>query len=240
MDPVKLWSYDTESHDMMTSPNGNIFRVTGPLCGEFTGQRWIPLTKDSDVELWCSFSSAPWINSWVNNREASDLRRHRAHHDVIVINWVKVFFSIVLHDKIHLIVFMSNKSYLFALNTSTFTHNCIKCTVIFKWLNFDRESLRWRHNGRDCVSNHQPYDCLFNRLFRRGSKKNSPGPGNSPRNWHVTRKMSPFDDVIMAGADFPPCSLDDEASSHMVYWFINHYVNIHNRILDGTHSMAIW
>ena len=25
-----------------------------------------------------------WINSWVNNRESSDLRRHRAHYDVIV------------------------------------------------------------------------------------------------------------------------------------------------------------
>ena len=25
-----------------------------------------------------------WINDWVNNREAGDLRRHRAHYDVIV------------------------------------------------------------------------------------------------------------------------------------------------------------
>ena len=39
--------------DMMTSSNGNIFRVTGHLCGEFTGPRWIPRTKASDVELWC-------------------------------------------------------------------------------------------------------------------------------------------------------------------------------------------
>ena len=30
----------------------NIFRVTGPLCGEFAGHRWIPLTKASDTELW--------------------------------------------------------------------------------------------------------------------------------------------------------------------------------------------
>ena len=53
-------------------------------------------------------------------------------------------------------------------------------------------SLRWRHNGRDRVSNHQPYDCLLNRLFRCRSKKtsklrvtdlcagNSPGTGESP------------------------------------------------------------
>ena len=44
----------------------------------------------------------------------------------------------------------------------------------------------WRHNGRDSVSNHQPHDCLLNRLFRRRSKKTSklrvPGlcAGNSP------------------------------------------------------------
>ena len=31
-------------------------------------------------------------------------------------------------------------------------------------------SLRWRHNGGDSVSNHQPHDCLLNRLFGRRSK----------------------------------------------------------------------
>ena len=25
--------------------------------------------------------------------------------------------------------------------------------------------LQWRHNGWDCVSNHQPHDCFLNRLF---------------------------------------------------------------------------
>ena len=44
---------------MMTSSNGDIFRVTGHLCGEFTGHRWIPHTKASDAELWCFLWSAP-------------------------------------------------------------------------------------------------------------------------------------------------------------------------------------
>ena len=39
----------------MTSSNGNIFRVTGHLCGEFTGHQWIPHTKASDAELWWCF-----------------------------------------------------------------------------------------------------------------------------------------------------------------------------------------
>ena len=52
--------------------------------------------------------------------------------------------------------------------------------------------LRWRHNGHDIVSDHQPHDCLLNRLFRLRSKKtsrfrvtglcagNSPGTGEFP------------------------------------------------------------
>ena len=31
-------------------------------------------------------------------------------------------------------------------------------------------SLRWRHNGHDCVSNHQHHYCLLNRLIGRRSK----------------------------------------------------------------------
>ena len=35
------------------------------------------------------------------------------------------------------------------------------------------QSLQWRHNERDVVSNHQPFDCLLNRLFGRKSKETS-------------------------------------------------------------------
>ena len=71
----------------------------------------------------------------------------------------------------------------------------------------------WRHNNHDSVSNHQPHSCLLNRLFRRRSKKtskfrvtglcvgNSPGSVNSPHKGPVTRKMFPFDDVIMLHYD---------------------------------------
>ena len=44
--------------NMMASSNGNIFRVTGHLCGESSGPRWIPRTKFSDAELWCFLWSA--------------------------------------------------------------------------------------------------------------------------------------------------------------------------------------
>ena len=51
-----------------------------PVTGEFPAQR--PVRRSFDVSLIYA-----WINSWVNNREAGDLRRHRANYDVMVMNW---------------------------------------------------------------------------------------------------------------------------------------------------------
>ena len=86
------WVALTTPTNMMTSSNGNIFRVTGPLCVEFTGpgeflaQR--PVTRALMFSLICA-----WINDWINNREAGDLRRHRAHYDVIVMNRMPAGFN---------------------------------------------------------------------------------------------------------------------------------------------------
>ena len=69
--------------------------------------------------------------------------------------------------------------------------------------------LQWRHNERHAVSNNQCLDCLLRRLFRRKSQKTSklsvtglcegihPWLVNSPHKGPVTRKMFPFDDVIL-------------------------------------------
>ena len=80
---------------MMTSSNGNIFRVTGPLCGEFTGpgefltQR--PVTRSFDV-----FFDLRLNKGWVNNREAGDLRRHCGHYDVnVMILSIKWYWPVI-------------------------------------------------------------------------------------------------------------------------------------------------
>ena len=44
---------------MMTSSNGNIFRVTDPLYAEFTGHRWTHRSKASDAEPWCFYDLRP-------------------------------------------------------------------------------------------------------------------------------------------------------------------------------------
>ena len=65
----------------MTSSNGNIFRVTGPLCGEFPVNS--PHKGQWRGALMFSLICAI-ITDWENNREAGDLRRHRGHYDVNV------------------------------------------------------------------------------------------------------------------------------------------------------------
>ena len=49
----------TTQRSIMVSLNGILCRVTRHLCGEFTGHRWIPLSKASDAELWSFLWSAP-------------------------------------------------------------------------------------------------------------------------------------------------------------------------------------
>ena len=43
--------------------------------------------SNKDVQSFIAHgNSTSWINGWVNNREAGDLRRYRAHYDVIVMS----------------------------------------------------------------------------------------------------------------------------------------------------------
>ena len=77
--PTSHWQFY-----MMASSNGNIFRVILALCAGNS-----PVTGI----LICA-----WINGWVNNLEAGDLIRHRAHYDMIY------FFLDMYHCKFLLLL----------------------------------------------------------------------------------------------------------------------------------------
>ena len=108
--------------------------------------------------------------------------------------------------------------------------------------------LQWRHNGRDSVSNHQPRDCLLNRLFRRRSHKTSKlrvtglCAGNSPHKWPVTRKMFQFDDVIMrkhvplSQSNMMDCSF---ASKHLVLLKFHDSALINNELSHSKWNVLV-
>ena len=70
----------------------NIFRVTGPLSVNSPHKgpwRWALM-----FSLICA-----WTNGWVNNRDAGDLRRHRALYDVtLMVQWCQNAISWLHHD----------------------------------------------------------------------------------------------------------------------------------------------
>ena len=54
--------------NMITSSNGSIFLVTGPLCGEGTGDRWIPLTVTWSFDV---------LFDLCQNKQSSKQPKHR-------------------------------------------------------------------------------------------------------------------------------------------------------------------
>ena len=85
----------------MTSSNGNIFRITGPLCVELTGIRWFPLTKASDAELWCfPWSRRLWFETpsrllWrhcnVHNAHGTSLQWRSMQKVLSVLQWLRLY-----------------------------------------------------------------------------------------------------------------------------------------------------
>ena len=76
---------------------------------------------------------------------------------------------------------------------------CTPCSSRSKWRSINISSffpLQWRHNEHDNVSNHEPHDCLLNRLFGRRSKKTSKlrvtglGVGKSPGTGEIPTKRA--------------------------------------------------
>ena len=82
---------------------------------------------------------------------------------------------------------------------------------------YSLDSLQWRHSESDGVSNHRYLDCLFNYLFRRKSKNTSELRALRP----VTRKLFPFDDVIM----FCSCTVTYGYSAMIIYVTDQRYIS---------------
>ena len=81
---------------IMTSSNGNIFRVTGPLCGNSPNRSPVNSPHKNQWRGALMFSLiCARKKDWVNNREAGDWKHHRAHYADTVM--YMVFFVRILN-----------------------------------------------------------------------------------------------------------------------------------------------
>ena len=76
----------TQLPHLMTSSNVNMFRITGP----FKGNPPVTAVHSPHKGQWHGVLMLSlicgWTNVWTNNRYAGDLRRHRAHYNINIIN----------------------------------------------------------------------------------------------------------------------------------------------------------
>ena len=90
------------------------------------------------------------------------------HHNSSV--WIK------LHITLEAITDITNLVWYFKSSLCDLFEDWIYGCPIFKWVAETwpgATTLQWRHNEGDSVSNRPRLDCLFNRLFKRRSKKAS-------------------------------------------------------------------
>ena len=148
-----------------------------------------------------------WINDWVNNREAGDLRRYLAHYDVIVMEeyWlraicVKNFHIAAKFDRRQGSTAAAEPSLSLLLTTLTV------CPILYLFHNSDVimspmasqiTSLTIVCSTVYSVADQRKHQSSASLAFVRGIHR---WPVNSPHKWPVTRKMFPFDDVIMSCA----------------------------------------
>ena len=150
-------------------------------------------------------------NDYTNDQSFEILRKHLMHYKIYIYIYIYIYiiWDVKCVSNRHRSLQETNK---FIMSLEKRNSNNAGLTYKFRGATDKTirvDTLHWRHNDHDGVSNHQPHGCLLNRLFRPRSRKiskfrvtglcvgNSPGPVNSPHKGPVTRKMFPFDDVIM-------------------------------------------
>ena len=93
------------------------------------------------------------------------------------------------------------------------------------------QSLQWRHNNNGGVSIHQRLDCLFNHFLGADQRKQQSSaslafvrgihwwPVDSPLKGPVTRKMFPFDDVIMMPVNITLVGVEKQRIMYWLEWW---------------------
>ena len=124
-----------------------------------------------------------WINCWVNNRYAGDLRHHCAHYDVTVIKWL-----MQKHEFIGKLYQYPKCSHYDDVIMGTIASQITSLTSVYSTV----------CSGADQRKHQSSASLAFVWGIHRG-------PVNSPHKWPVTRKMFPFDNVIMRRRLFFSC-----------------------------------
>ena len=93
--------------------------------------------------------------------------------DHLSINCINIKLPFYLPSFIYIYIKICNGHVVWTFRDANILHRyALVISAIFLSPNcMYHQTLQWRHDERDCVSNHQPHHYLLKRLFRRRSKK---------------------------------------------------------------------
>ena len=89
------------------------------------------------------------INGWVNNRWAGDLRRRRAHYDVIVMNYSRVPLSVLIPAAGHWLAGI--RLFHIPLHSPSNRQFCLPLGLVEAWQNF--QPVIWAHDALQRTNN---------------------------------------------------------------------------------------
>ena len=126
-----------------------------------------------------SFLSGEVVSAFTSQRPGkAEIFLGRFHHVVIAERSAALLvFSLSLYQILPLVgtssVLKWHKNFVSHI-VNLGTHECVcwfrSYSIAWHWKIL---TLQWRHNERDGILNHQPHDCLLNRLFRHKWNKTS-------------------------------------------------------------------
>ena len=166
----------------MTSSNGNIFRVTGLLCGEFTGDRWIPCTMANDAtfdlrlnkplsnQSWDWWFETPSCSLWLHcNATKSGPEKLKSSCDTAPEKNRPDYHSSIIFYVIHIYICC-----LLAYTHCPFSHDStdilrsklVKCY----YLTGINQNCKLSENERQSLSDHPRLHCLLNSLTTKKTK----------------------------------------------------------------------
>ena len=115
--PSTWWRHQMETFSALLA----ICAGNSPVTGEFPAQR--PVTQSF-------FFICAWMNGWVHNREADDLRRHRSRYDVTIMNPMPhvycnykhedYYFSTVSYSRVRSFAICLSLSFLLSLYSALY------------------------------------------------------------------------------------------------------------------------
>ena len=135
-------------------PGQLVVRSACPFRGIYLTHWYIEKTA-----LWSEIDKGPLtlngVTSQYKSEEHMTLSQHSFHYVLYSLIQQVIHFPPFDHSVYFKYIFCKSQG-CFSLHHLLFCHNF---------------SLEWRHNEHDCISNHQPHNCLLNPLFRRRSKE---------------------------------------------------------------------